>query len=269
MKHVKELLLFFKNNFFILLPIFLIGISEVLVFMIDINPFVILSFISLSSIISIYFLYKELLNYSIYFKSKLSLVVFSIFSVTIAYLSNIFVNNYIVEFTHVKPSLFPLAQQLLFPFVGVILWTMFFYIVLLILLLIFLIKTFLNEYKDNKSTIEFLGKKRQKKDKKNFLINISIALGLSVTLTIVIPLFMKFLSSPYYKNEVLKKVFIFSSYYPNNKQQICDNIDQNNSIAFLNKNNISYITTNDKNITFRLTECVKKSNKTLEKNSLP
>ena len=269
MKYVKEVFLFFINNFFILLPILLIGISEVLVLIVDINPFIILSFISLSAIISIYLLYIELLNYSIYFKRKLSLIVFSIFSLTVAYLSNIFVNNYIVEFTHVKPSLFPLAQQLLFPFVGVILWTMLLYIILLILLLIFIIKTFLNEYRNNKRTIEFLGKKIQKKDNNNFIKNISIVLGLSITLTVLIPLVMKFLFSPYYKNEVLKKVFIFSSYYPNQKQQICKNIDQNSSIAFLNKDNISYITISNKNITFKLTKCVKKSNKTLERNSLP
>jgi hypothetical protein len=269
MKHIKEVLLFLKNNFFILLPILLVGISEILVMLFNINPFIVLSLISLSSIISIYLLYKELLNYSIYFKSKIVLVIISMISLTIAYLSNIYVNKYIVEFVHVKPSLFPLAQQLLFPFIGIILWVMLFYVLLLAVLLIFILKTFLSEYKNNKNSIKFLGKKIHKINNNSFMLNISIILGISIALTVLFPLLMKFLFSNYYKNEIIKKVFIFSSYYSNHKKQICENIDENNLIAFLNKDNISYIDITDNNITFKLDKCIKKSNKTLERNSLP
>ena len=265
-------MIFVKNNIIIFLPIFLIAIAELLIFSFDINPFIIILLVSISTIMSIYFLLIKLIEYTKYFKSKVAIALFSLSTLIITYMSNVYVNNYIVEFTDVKPSLFPLAQQMLFPFVGLILWTIYSYFLLLITLIAFPIKTIYDEYKKKNKNIKFMGKYIQIKHQhidNQWAINISVVFGLSMLLTVIHPSFMKFLFSDYYKNNVLKKVFIFSSYYQNYEQHICKNLDENVFIAFLNKNNISYIKIADSNSTFLHDICVTKSNNTLKRNKLP
>lgn len=240
------------------LPFLLIGIAELLIFLFDINPLIVIFLVSISTVISIYLLFKELIKYTNYFKSKVAITLFSITTLIIAYMSKVFVNNYIVEFTHVKPSLFPLAQQMLFPFVGLILWAIYFYFLLLLVLIVFSIKTIYDEYR-NKKNVKFMGKPIQLKHQKannKWAINISIIFGISILLIVVHPVFMKFLFSDYYKNNILKKVFIYSSYYQNYEKHICKNVDEDASIAFLNKNNISYINMNDNNSRFLLDICI-------------
>jgi len=131
------------NTIFAFTPIVLMGISEILVKFFHINSLTILSLVLLSASISIYILFinnskfiKSLNNKSIY-------IMYTILSIIIIFISNISVNNYIVEFSHVNPSLFPFAQQILFPFVAITWWLMLSYIMLNIIFLYIHINLFL------------------------------------------------------------------------------------------------------------------------------
>ncbi|MEA2099806.1 MAG: hypothetical protein U9P72_06725 [Campylobacterota bacterium] len=256
MKYLHKLL-DLKKYFFKSIPIISIGIAEILVYFFNINLLIILVLIVLSSIISIYLLCKELSIYKSFFNNKIILVLISFITLMIMYVSSVLVNSYIVEFAHVNPSLFPLAQQILFPLVSIIPWSIVIYILFLSIFVFFIFKTFYDIHKDNKKVIQV-----KNEDTNNILVlYINIIIGSAIILIVVFPLWNKFLFSDYYRNEVLKKVFIFSSYYPNNENHICSDLNETYLIAFLNKDNISYIKNTDNNVIFLLDKCIQGSPK--------
>jgi len=130
------------------------------------------------------------------------------------------------------------------------------YILLITILFVYPFKTLFTSYKKPKKFIYkiLLNKTIRQESEKKVDVEFHNVIFLAVLVTIVY-LFIESLLSDNYKNNILKKVFIFSSYYENYNKSLCKNLDSNYSIAFLNKDNVSYINIKDINSSFKFSKC--------------